>query len=60
MGVCWFKPSAKEHIARTYEMCRILEQNGVYVRVFKARRPGYIVYQDEHQVVAEPFADLEL
>ena len=38
-------------------MVCLLEENDVYVRAIKTRRPGYIVYQDEHQVVAEPFAD---
>jgi hypothetical protein len=42
------------------KMSCILKQNLVHVRVFKTRRPGYIVYEDEYQVVAEPFADLEL
>jgi hypothetical protein len=41
-------------------MVYILEQHSAYVRVLKTDRPGYIVYQDEHQVVAEPFADLRL
>jgi hypothetical protein len=59
-GVCWFKSSATEHIPRIYEMSCILKQNLVHVRVFKTRHPGYIVYEDEYQVVAEPFADLEL
>jgi len=49
-----------QHIGRIYEMVCILEQHGIYVQVLKADRPGYIVYQDEHQVVAEPFADLHL
>jgi hypothetical protein len=48
------------HIAKIREMSYILDENGVYVRTIKARRPGYIVYQDEYQVVAEPFADLNL
>jgi hypothetical protein len=39
-------------------MVYILEQHSVCVRVLKTDRPGYIVYEDEHQVVAEPFADL--
>lgn len=38
----------------------MVEQAGVYVRVLRTRRPGYIVYDDEYQVVAEPFADLRL
>ena len=58
--MCWFKASATEHIAKIYQMVYILEQSGVYVRVNKTRHPGYIVYEDEHQVVAEPFADLDL
>jgi hypothetical protein len=57
--VCWFKSSAREHLAKIHEMACILNQNLVYVQVFKTRHPGYIVYQDEYQVVAEPFADLD-
>ena len=58
--MCWFKPSATQHIARIREMVCILEQHGVFVHVFKTDRPGYIVYEDEFQIVAEPFADLRL
>jgi hypothetical protein len=58
--VCWFKSSATQHIGRIHEMVYILEQHNVYVRVLKTDRPGYIVYEDEHQVVAEPFANLRL
>jgi uncharacterized short protein YbdD (DUF466 family) len=58
--VCWFKSSATHHIGRIYQMVYILEQYNLYVRVLKKERPGYIVYEDEHQVVAEPFADLRL
>ena len=43
-----------------HEMRCVLEENGVIVRVIKTQRPGYIVYEDEYQVVAEPFADLWL
>jgi protein-tyrosine phosphatase len=43
-----------------YEMRCVLERNDSCVRVIRARRPGYIVYEDEYQVVAEPFADLGL
>jgi hypothetical protein len=28
-GVCWFRPSAWEHLKRIWEMVRILEDNGV-------------------------------
>jgi hypothetical protein len=56
--VCWFKSSATEHIAKIYEMMYLLEENGFAVRVFRPRRAGYVVYEDEHQIVAEPFSDL--
>jgi len=58
--VCWFKSSARAHLAKIHEMICVLEQHEVYVRTLKAHRPGYIVYEDEHQVVAEPFSDLNL
>jgi len=58
--VCWFKPSATNHIAKVREISFILEENGVLVRVLKTHKPGYIVYEDHYQVVAEPFADLRL
>jgi hypothetical protein len=33
------------------------QQHGISVRMLKASRVGYIVYEDEFQIVAEPFAD---
>ena len=59
-AVCWFRPTAREHLARAHEMVNILEENGVFVRRIKAPKVGYVVYEDEHQVVAEPVADLIL
>jgi hypothetical protein len=54
-GICWFKTGATEHIARIWEMVQILERNGVYVKKIRTDRPGYVVYEDEWQLVAEPF-----
>lgn len=56
-GLSWFKPSAKEHVARAFELKRILDEHGTPIDVLKESRIGYLVYEDEHQVVAEPFAD---
>jgi protoheme ferro-lyase len=56
-AISWFKDSAHEHIARVREIVAILENHGVPVRMIKADRVGYIVYEDEHQIVAEPFSD---
>ncbi|HEX5410448.1 MAG TPA: hypothetical protein VFZ27_01145 [Terriglobia bacterium] len=57
-AISWFKDSAQEHIARVREISAILENHGVPVRMIKSDRVGYVVYEDEHQIVAEPFSDL--
>ena len=55
-GICWFKTSASEHISRVWKIVHILERNGVYVKKIRTDRPGYVVYEDEWQLVAEPFS----
>lgn len=56
-AISWFKESATEHIGRMREIVRMLEAHGISVQMIKTDRPGYVVYEDDHQVVAEPFAD---
>jgi hypothetical protein len=56
-AISWFKDSAHEHLARIRELIAILEHHGISVRMLKSNRVGYIVYEDEFQIVAEPFAD---
>lgn len=55
LGICWFKTEANEHISRISEMAKTLERNGVYIKKIKTDRPGYVIYEDEWQLVAEPF-----
>lgn len=55
LGICWFKTGSTEHISRIWEMVNILERNGIYVKKIRTDRPGYIIYEDEWQLVAEPF-----
>ena len=57
-AICWFKPTAHEHLAQAWEMATILERNNVLVRMIKARKTGYVLCEDEAQVFAEPFADI--
>ena len=54
-GICWFKTGATDHISRIWEMVRILERNGIYVKKIRTDKPGYVTYEDEWQLVAEPF-----
>jgi hypothetical protein len=56
-AISWFKDTAHEHLARVRELVVILEHYGVSVRMPKANRVGYIVYEDEFQIVAQPFSD---
>ncbi len=53
-GLSWFKPNAEEHIRRMHSLKRALEACGVHVEVLTTREPGLIVWQDKHQIVAEP------
>ena len=55
LGICWFKTGATEHISRIWEMVNILERNGIYVKKIRTDKPGYVIYEDEWQLVAEPF-----
>ncbi|OJH42502.1 hypothetical protein [Cystobacter ferrugineus] len=57
VALSWFKPTAREHIARMHVLARVLEAHGLQVDIIEERRPGYIVHEDEYQVVAEPFQE---
>jgi hypothetical protein len=54
-GVSWLKPTALEHIAKMHALVVILEKNGHQVYQVTTDRPGYVVFEDDYQVVAEPF-----
>jgi len=53
-GLSWFKPVAKEHIRQMHRLKLALEACGIHVDVLTTRDPGLVVWQDEHQLVAEP------
>lgn len=55
LGICWFKMDASEHISRIWQMVRILERHDIYVKKIKTDKRGYLIYEDEWQIVAEPF-----
>jgi hypothetical protein len=40
-----------------HDLKLIAEANGYVVSLITEDRIGYVVYEDENQVVAEPFAD---
>ncbi len=56
-AISWFKDTAHAHLGQIWELVGILQQHGVEVRMLRAERVGYVVYEDEFQIVAEPFSD---
>lgn len=55
LGICWFKLDATQHITGIWRMVQVLERHGIYVKKIKTGKPGYVIYEDDWQVVAEPF-----
>jgi hypothetical protein len=56
-GLSWFKDTAGEHLHYMRELIAILEAHDVRVDMITSERPGYIIYEDELQIVAEPFTE---
>jgi hypothetical protein len=55
--ISWFRAEAREHIEKVQVFIKVLRKNGIEVTELNATRVGYVVYEDEHQITAEPFAD---
>jgi hypothetical protein len=56
-AISWFRDTAAEHIERMRDYQRTLESYGLQVTLLRTKKPGYVVFEDEYQVVAYPFAD---
>jgi hypothetical protein len=56
-AVSWLRASARDHVTRLRRVAALVDAAGIGVEELRTKRPGYIVYQDIHQVVALPFAD---
>lgn len=56
-ALSWFKDSAHAHLERVRRLVALLESCGVVAEMITTERPGYVVYEDDFQMVAEPFAD---
>ena len=57
VAISWFKDTATEHIAKMRALASILMAHGITVELLKTERPGYVVYEDQYQVAAEPFKE---
>jgi hypothetical protein len=56
-ALSWFREGALEQITRAREVLEVLRAHDVVVETLVMERPGYVVYEDKLQVVAEPFAE---
>ena len=57
-AICWVKASAGDHVRRLRLLVALVEEAGrVWIDELRTERPGYVVFEDDHQVVALPFAD---
>jgi hypothetical protein len=56
-GIAWFRDSATDCLSRMHRLKVILEKYGHPVTILTEARVGYVTYEDELQIVAEPFSD---
>jgi hypothetical protein len=54
-AISWFKPTAGECLDRMQALAAVLHGHGRAVERLTTDRPGYVVYEDDDQVVAEVF-----
>jgi len=54
-AISWFKPTAGESLVRMQALASALHEHGCAVARLTTDRPGYVVYEDDYQVVAEVF-----
>ncbi|MFJ9417264.1 hypothetical protein ACIRPT_24175 [Streptomyces sp. NPDC101227] len=55
-AAAWFKPSAAHLIARVPGYLEVLAAHGVDCRMMRSVDPGRVIYEDDVQVVAVPYA----
>ena len=51
----WFKPEAKEALRMMWELFNLLKKKGVAVDFIKKEDVGNVFYEDECQIVAQPY-----
>jgi hypothetical protein len=56
-AISWFKDNAEEHIAKCRAIAAVLKAHGQNVEMIRTEKPGYILHEDEYQIIAEPFSD---
>ncbi len=55
ISLSWFKDTAKTDIQKIFELKEILLKYEITLEMVTSKNPGYIVYEDKHQISAIPF-----
>ncbi len=55
-GLCWFKCSATECMSHIRYLVQLVTDHDVVVRDLTTDKPGYLIYEDDSQVVAKLFS----
>ncbi|MEJ6403372.1 hypothetical protein [Yoonia sp. 2307UL14-13] len=56
-GIAWFRNNDSEALERAYALSELIRCCGIDVQEIISDRIGYFVYEDDVQIIAEPFAD---
>jgi hypothetical protein len=56
-GISWLRASAADHLAAMASLAACIAKCGHPTAEVRTERVGYVVYEDDIQVVAEPFRD---
>lgn len=59
-GICWFKSEAVDCMRHVRYLAHLVAEHDVVVREIVTDSPGYVIYEDGQQVVAEPFAETQV
>ena len=54
-SLSWFRDTASDHLKRMQSFIKIAEKYDIVIERMISKNPGYVVYEDEHQVSAVPF-----
>ena len=55
-GICWFKTEATECMTQIRYLVHLVSECDVLVHELTTDKPGYTIYEDGSQIVAQPFA----
>ncbi len=56
-AICWYKADADCLVGRMWELVAIYREYGLPIKLITTDRPGYVTYEDEHQIAAVPCSE---